>query len=416
MAKINLLPEDFRQKDAKEQKKMAKRPKIFEVEFSGAQKDKRPDLSSDKPRQSWWQRVFGSSLDRPIKAKSIKSAKHKAVETSAGDSVPQTQKIDFKKAAKRAKADKQKFSWRNIFGKAHWPVMTREVKQPEAVRPTRPSAKIEPSKNKKELRLESKLPPPLPATSAPAAPNPEPEDIFAAPEPVRSSFEAKQPAKQFYRSGQSVAPKAAEKKSKYHKAPQSEKIGFDINLIPEELISIKYYSIRWQVFVVVLAVILPCLVIYGFYFAINREQTQINNKIASYRNQLTEMSNELKIYKEKQNQNIALQQKLLALSWLLKEKIYWSNFFNLLEKHTLDGVYYRSLSADTSGDFVLPSTADSYQTMAEQVVALEQADDFVDTVKIDGARLMSNLKEGVVGVMFDLKISLIDDVLKKEQL
>ncbi|HNS34334.1 MAG TPA: hypothetical protein PKG83_03925, partial [bacterium] len=218
-----------------------------------------------------------------------------------------------------------------------------------------------------------------------------------------------------YRSRPPRFSKPEQQKTKHRQAASSGKIGFDINLIPEELVSIKYYSIRWQVFIIFLAVTLPCLVIYGFYFIINGEQAKINNKINAYHQELAAMREDLSVYKEKQNQNISLQRKLLALSWVLKEKIYWSNFFNLLEKHTLDGVYYRTLAADTSGDFVLPAVADSYQTMAEQIVALEQAPDFVKTVKVDGARLMSSAKAGVVGVMFDLKISLSDDILKKQQ-
>ncbi|HNP75389.1 MAG TPA: hypothetical protein PKL09_03430, partial [bacterium] len=102
MEKINLLPEDFRQKDTKDQQKIAKRPKIFEVQFSGPPASQRPDLTSDKPRQSWWQRVFGSGPAKLSKAN--QGSKQKPVSASIDIKTPRVEKINLKKSAKPAKA------------------------------------------------------------------------------------------------------------------------------------------------------------------------------------------------------------------------------------------------------------------------------------------------------------------------
>ncbi|HNW09554.1 MAG TPA: hypothetical protein PK619_02090 [bacterium] len=412
MEKINLLPEDFRQKDTKDQQKIAKRPKIFEVQFSGPPASQRPDLTSDKPRQSWWQRVFGSGPAKPSKAN--QGSKQKPVSASLDIKTPRVEKINLKKSAKPAKAGQPKSFWANIFGRANLPTLAQEPKSLANHSPLPMAPKAEPSQAGRLIWKEDKLP--VGPTVVPPPAEPMVKNSPPALGSIKPSAKVdKQATGRGYRSRPPRFSKPEQQKTKHRQAASSGKIGFDINLIPEELVSIKYYSIRWQVFIIFLAVTLPCLVIYGFYFIINGEQAKINNKINAYHQELTTMREDLSVYKEKQNQNIGLQRKLLALSWVLKEKIYWSNFFNLLEKHTLDGVYYRTLAADTSGDFVLPAVADSYQTMAEQIVALEQAPDFVKTVKVDGARLMSSAKAGVVGVMFDLKISLSDDILKKQQ-
>ena len=90
----------------------------------------------------------------------------------------------------------------------------------------------------------------------------------------------------------------------------------------------------------------------------------------------------------------------------------WSNFFALLEKYTLDGVYFTSLTADTSGTLILPGVADNYHILAQQLAILRDAKDFVSDAKISNAQLYSEGKAGVTGISFQLRLNLADQVFK----
>jgi len=102
--------------------------------------------------------------------------------------------------------------------------------------------------------------------------------------------------------------------------------------------------------------------------------------------------------------------KILAIKNRLDGKFYWSNFFDLLEKYTLDGVYYTNLSADTSGQLVLPGVASDYETLSKQLAVFNNATDFVKEVKIGNTQLYSEGKAGVIGVSFQLRLLLADHV------
>ena len=212
-------------------------------------------------------------------------------------------------------------------------------------------------------------------------------------------------------------------KAKYHVAPKTEKSKLDINLIPEELLFKKYPHSRQQTISIILAIIIPALIVASAYFLIDQQERSIDKKIS----QLTEDQNKLldfiSGFKSIQQKNINLQDKLLAINRLLDKRIYWTKFFSLLQRYTLDDIHYTEFTADTSGEFMLPAVAsvtggqsveeqvaNSYRQAANQIAAFKRAADFVSQIKVNNLEIIADERSGIKGVKFEINLGLTDGV------
>lgn len=77
--------------------------------------------------------------------------------------------------------------------------------------------------------------------------------------------------------------------------------------------------------------------------------------------------------------------KLLAVSYLLNNHIYWSNLFKFLEDYTIKDAYYEKFSGDLSGKYVLPAVAKDYRSISNQLRVLQSASGKVMSVDTGGA-------------------------------
>jgi len=161
---------------------------------------------------------------------------------------------------------------------------------------------------------------------------------------------------------------------------------------------------------VLLAIIIPIVFISALYGLLVYQQLQVAEKIKIKNQELADLEKQIGDYRIREQLNNETADKILAIKNRLDGKFYWSNFFDLLEKYTLDGVYYTNLSADTSGQLVLPGVASDYETLSKQLAVFNNATDFVKEVKIGNTQLYSEGKAGVIGVSFQLRLLLADHV------
>jgi len=91
---------------------------------------------------------------------------------------------------------------------------------------------------------------------------------------------------------------------------------------------------------------------------------------------------------------------------LLNQHIYWTNFFELLEKYTVEGVYYTGFSAGTSGGLTLGAVGPDFNSVARQLKVLqkEEASEFVTSVSITSASGSES------GVTFSIVLILNEDL------
>lgn len=460
---INLLPEELRRREQKELQRAARRPKIFEIELTNPAKVRPADLASDQPKKFWWQKIFGTAPKKPaatLKPALVLPLKSSAIKLDLLSSA-KTQKIKYQQQEKKEKPSKinQSF-WRWLFGPPRSPIRALDAAQSAPAKIMGEARKIQsaggsvlPLPAKKSIHWFSFRRRPKRHLIFTGSPKITPKLAEAAPKlmPAGSAFKLK-PEKAILVEEKLVKPlpsrkinwrqklmlllkgrqksaaglpwpplkakskpvATAKEKAKYHLAPKLAKSGLDINLIPEELLARKYLGVKGQVAALFLAVILPFLAVTAVYYLIDYYQQQIDQQIKNSQQLVNQLNQELSGFQEIQQKNFLLQQKLLALDTLFNGQIRWTNFFNLLEKYTLAEVYYTNFTADISGEFVLPAVATNYQKAAQQIVALKSAKDFVKKVGVDNLRLYSTSKAGIIGVAFELKLVLADDVFIKK--
>lgn len=409
MANINLLPEDMRKMDKKEILKAAKKPKTFTIDLSAGKNSlPRSSVQPSNQHSSLWSKVFGQPAKPTSQIGPILFGSRPEVTPTKPQTVYQS--LTPKAVVK------PKTSFLSSIGPAQSPV--RSSRQ-DIVVLREPSFELE--NKSKSLKVDYNF-----ETSH----KNQDRGFFSSLMKLftAKSVTAKSPkiSKVIIESQKIIEPKspASEKSpAKYHHAPKAEKSKLNINLIPEELLFRKYPKSRQQIFTMVLAIIIPTLLITAGYVLIDQQQKATEAKIVALRNDKTKLITYINSFKDIQAKNIRLQDKLLAINKLLQKHVYWTKFFSLLERYTLDDVYYTEFSADTSGKFMLPAIAvmgsgstvedqiaDSYRKAAEQIKAFQKAPDFITQTKVNNLEVVTGDNAGIKGVKFEINLSLAEGV------
>ena len=424
---INLLPEKMRERDLREMKRAARRPKVFTIDLSAGHREKLP-APIKPPHQSLWAKTFGpKKLAAPVANGALRP-----------QLAPQIAKplISPKPIIKYGPISSQppilikpKRSFWSSIGPAKSPL--KPLIQAQAVS-TLPAFKL-PAQAAKPARVDLKYS---------QARKKRGLGFFAS---LKNLFQLRKKYKKY-----AIIPLNSEEKKlliepiapskampqlpvktktleKYHTAPKAVKSQLDINLVPEELLFRQYSRSQQQIVAMILAIIIPALVVTAAYLFLNQQQKVIEGKIYQLSRNQSQLVAYISGFKDIRKKNIGLQDKLLVISQLLEKHIYWTKFFGLLEKYTLDNVYYTEFTADTSGRFILPAVAtaaggqaveergaDSYRQAAQQIVALKQAADFVNQLKVNNLEIVTNDKAGFGGIKFDINLDLADGVFIAE--
>ena len=81
--------------------------------------------------------------------------------------------------------------------------------------------------------------------------------------------------------------------------------------------------------------------------------------------------------------------RLMLVSELLNDHIYWSNFFSFLEKNTLPNVFYQDFSGDTGGEYILKARTDNFDSMAKQLKVFRRSADVLE-VDSEGGEMVKD--------------------------
>ncbi|MEK7167596.1 MAG: hypothetical protein AAB791_01185 [Patescibacteria group bacterium] len=431
MADINLLPENLREMEEKELKKLAGRKRVLTTEMAFPQREKKD--------RSWWKKSNDTQERKPQPAVSQPEAVQQPSTSVDLLSIARKQKMKY------LRNSKPKVGFREMFGAPRSPLQTssqpaqskpREVK----IREDRRSFWSELFKPEpKKLKLVVHAPPSLkslkPADIKPIIKEEikkmeerkevirtvkEKKPWFSKPVLPKPKLkikmeEIKQPKIKLPepKKVKLPSPPKPRKADKFNLAPKKDK-SFDINLMPRELVLTSYYQPGAMAAIILLAVVLPAAIVGGVWWGITNWQEQTKNEITAAQGQINALKKELADWQQNQKKSFELQKKLLVIRNLFSGKIRWTNFLDLLEKYTLDGVYYTNFAADVSGEFTIPAVAKDYDTLAKQIVALREAKDFVKKAEVENIRLFSTEKAGISGVSFDLKLYLADGAFTKK--
>lgn len=133
--------------------------------------------------------------------------------------------------------------------------------------------------------------------------------------------------------------------------------------------------------------VLGCLVVLGGTYALlTLYRTSILEKIQTLRAEGAAVEQQINDMRPRQREAIATRTRLTLISDLLDQHIYWTKFFSKLEAYTIDDVYYTgAFTGSLGGQVTLTAVGSAFTAPARQLLALQQAQDFVSGVSITSA-------------------------------
>lgn len=180
----------------------------------------------------------------------------------------------------------------------------------------------------------------------------------------------------------------------------------DVNLIPGR----HMFGRSWKELVTIIGVaILAAIILNGAGYGVLRLwQNQIATRTVQVDTDIQNLKQQLEAHSKKfEPEMTALGNRIDNVAQLLNRHIYWTNFFDLLEKYTLPDVYYDGVAAGTNGTFSLSAHGSSFATVSRQLMLLQspEASEFVERAEITSATQSEGLN-GVPEVAFAIQITL----------
>ncbi len=203
-------------------------------------------------------------------------------------------------------------------------------------------------------------------------------------------------------------PPAAEKKeAPEEKADKKVPHILETNLIKDEIIV--FFDWQKNVFYFLLFFISACLLVAGAYGVLSWREHRAEAHYQEIVNKSEGLDQQITSKKKEMADIFVFREKLKLASILLDQHIYWTPFFDFLEKNTLGDVYYLGFAGDTEGEYVLPAVARDFGAIESQVKQLLNNKYVLKAEVEQGSTILQDFGEGttsaVGAVSFDLNLS-----------
>jgi hypothetical protein len=160
-----------------------------------------------------------------------------------------------------------------------------------------------------------------------------------------------------------------------------------------------------------LTIFIFILLVVGGYLGITWYQLKITREIEELETDIIALDRQIDRYESEKSAALELQNRLAVIRELLDSHVYWTKFFGLLEKYTIDEVYYINFSMAGSEKLIISAVGKDYESVAKQLIAFQQATDFVETVRINAAAAEIDPEEGTyTGVNFNIDLEFLPGV------
>ena len=169
----------------------------------------------------------------------------------------------------------------------------------------------------------------------------------------------------------------------------------EMNLIHEDyknVLSAQFY-LRIKMFLLIVFVFLILFSI-GFVF-LNTHKVNLVKEYNAIAEKVDETDSQISDLNTQQMQTKLIKNRLIKISETLETHLYWTKLFDYLEHHTLQDVYYTDFVAEDGKSLTLLARAPTYTDLAGQLLMFESAD-FVEFVDISGGNLVSQQAETVI--------------------
>lgn len=378
MTEINLLPDELRGKENKELKSAQKKPSEFKIEMANPAKEKAtPPLKEFKP--SILSRLFAKKLE--------------PAQPPTASSPSELFEGEARQAKEAPKQEEEKL--------LHIPQMEEaEIDSSAAPSSFQASSNLE-QKNKSQdfdsERIKPRISPPLFKTTAEVA------------KPAQSQKESHFFDKLFFwRHKKKVKP------AKISTKETARETFLDVNLIPADLAKQPEVELSNKLFTSGIVILVFILLVTAVYLGISWYQLRVVRQIGDVEAKIASLDQEIAKYEKDKSLALDLQQRLDLIHQLLNNHVYWTKFFGLLEKYTISEVYYSNFSMTGKDKLILSAVGKDYESVAKQLVAFQQATDFVKSVKIDAASAQFDPEElAYLGVKFNISLEFLPEVFLK---
>lgn len=191
-----------------------------------------------------------------------------------------------------------------------------------------------------------------------------------------------------------------------------------VNLVPEDTLKIVKRDLPHRLKLLLLLTILMFAFLLFGWGALSWLQVNTFEEMQMYKTSIAEKELRIHTYKTQSSEIVKLRQRYDLIKTLLEDHVYWTKFFGLLERYTIDDVYYTSFSVKSDQDARITFNARgrNVEAIARQLKVFQDADDFIKDVRINGFSMLSsserrsqNVQDSDI-VSFDIIVTLEDDV------
>jgi Tfp pilus assembly protein PilN len=136
------------------------------------------------------------------------------------------------------------------------------------------------------------------------------------------------------------------------------------------------------------AVLLSVFILGAIYVYVMYEEQRIVAEQNRQKEEIAKIEEKILDFTQLNKDINILGQEIKLVQDALNKHIYWTNFFELLEKYTVSDVYYSGLAVGTNGGLTLNASTNSYDSVAKQLKVLngEKAKEFATEASITGAK------------------------------
>src|SRR6056297_1515299 len=179
-----------------------------------------------------------------------------------------------------------------------------------------------------------------------------------------------------------------------------------MNLIGGEMANVfDWYKGLSIIFSALIFCLILVVISYGVIFWRGKTNLQNTKKEMAEKYDVGALNQNIGNTKEKINKEVLpFQKKVEGAEILIDEHIYWNNFFQFLEDHTLSSVHYSGFSGNLSGEYTLEARADDIEAVEAQIEEFLNEEEFVRNAWVK--QVSSKPTEGGRMVSFSINLFL----------
>jgi hypothetical protein len=245
---------------------------------------------------------------------------------------------------------------------------------------------------------------PAPVVTPVAAPTPTtPSAIFGSPAPVSTPVAPitppatpTVPTPTVSTFNRPVSAPAVSHPADVHPVKERIKNRFGINLMPKDLADAAAPELQPKVLAVVAASVIGIALVGVLYLAITAYQLTIVRRVKALQTENAKIEQQIKSYQDARRSAEGLQRQLTAVMGALRDHVYWTKFFRLLEQATVADVSYQGLAMAGTQSVALQAIGRDFESVAQQLVSFERATTLVRTATVNGATAKINPATGQI--------------------